>query len=187
MILLCLSPLVSFPAQVNPVLSASGSGSGLCVAARPVLCCAVFRSMGSELSTGRILVQDRRSVSRSVSQSVSQVSQLDRSGLGVQGWRKQGRTGSDEKMQGRARQGPGQELIPAEREELRGRKTVGSQPTLPRDLDLRLWRKRLLSLVTDCSCHWWEWEAVWRIMLVGRCVSWVLVPSRMSPESVSGG
>lgn len=181
----CLSPLVSFPARVNPVLSASGSGSGLCVAARPVLCCAVFRSMGSELSTGRILVQDRQSVSRSNSQSVKSSSWT------VQGWGCRGGgsrgAGSDENMQGRARQGPGQELIAAEREELRGRKTVGSQFTLPRDLDLRLWRKRLLSLVTDCSCHWWEWEAVWRIMLVGRCVSWVLVPSRMSPESVSGG
>lgn len=176
MIILCLALLVNFPAQANPVLSASGSGSGLCVAARPVLCCAVFRSMGSELSTGRILVQDRRSVSRSVSQSVSQsvslsvyqFSQLDRSEPGSAGVAEAGRTGSDGSMQSRARQGPGQELIAAERQQLRGRKTVGSQPTPPRDLDLRLWRQCLLSLATDCSRHWREWEAVRRIMLVGR-------------------
>lgn len=42
--------------------------------------------MGSELSTGRILVQDRRSVSR----SVSHASQPDGSRLGAHGWRKQG-------------------------------------------------------------------------------------------------
>lgn len=51
-----------------------------------MLCCAVFRSMGSELSTGRILVQDRRSVVR----SVSHASQPDGSRLGAHGWRKQG-------------------------------------------------------------------------------------------------
>lgn len=121
MIILCLAPLVNFPAQANPVLSASGSGSGLCVAARPVLCCAVFRSMGSGLSTGRILVQDRRSVSRSVCLSVCQSSQLDRSELGSAGVAEAGRTGSDGSMQSRARPGPGQELIAAERQRLRGR------------------------------------------------------------------
>lgn len=42
--------------------------------------------MVSELSTGRILVQDRRSVSR----SVSHASQPDGSRLGAHGWRKQG-------------------------------------------------------------------------------------------------
>lgn len=40
MMLLCRSFLFSFAMQANPVLS--GSGSGLCVAARPVLCSAAL-------------------------------------------------------------------------------------------------------------------------------------------------
>lgn len=173
--------LASFPEQVNPVLPGSESGSGLCVAAHSVLCCAVFRSMGSELSTGRILVQDRRSVSR----SVSHASQPDGSRLGAHGWRKQGEcaqiiacTAGQGKVLARS------SLRPREKSREDGR-LVGSEPNIPMDPDLRLWRQCLPGLVTDCSRHWWEWEAVWRFMLVGRCVSRVLGPDFL-PSLVSG-
>lgn len=91
--------------------------------------------------------------------------------------------GSDGSTRSRAGQGCGQKLIAAEREELRERKTLLSLPPLPRDLDLRPWRQYLLSLVTDCSRHWWEWAAVWRFMLVGRCVSWILGPGPLAGVS----
>lgn len=118
MVLLCRSLLVSCAAQANPVLSVSGSGSGLCVAARPVLCCAVFRSMGSELSTGRILVQDRRSVSRSVSQPAKSTSQTVQSWGHTSGGNRENGLRWKHAEQSRAGQGFGQELIAAEREEL---------------------------------------------------------------------
>lgn len=92
---------VSFSPRPSPLLRSTlsypdpKSGSGLCVAAHPVLCYAVRCSAarGSELSTGRILVQDRRYVSRSASHSVSYPTrQTDRQTDTVQNW---GRTGGE--------------------------------------------------------------------------------------------
>lgn len=87
------------------------------------------------------------------------------------------RTGSDGSVQSWVGQGSGQESIAAEREVLRGRKTLGSQTnttcpkgsgseavtTTPAELRHRL----QLSMAGAGGC-------VWRSMLVGCQVSWIL-------------